>query len=186
MAFDELSPILPIDCFAYSISLPYSEKNGYKSLPNLSPLSVEKGFAEVLGYWNAKGLFFLVEVDQPFQEARLPRYQDGDAFELMIDTRDLKTAGFLTRFCHHFVFLPQPVEGVQAQEVTHFRTEDRHELCGPTDLKIETNLGRRSYSLKIFVPSQCLHGYDPKTFKRLGLTYVVHRFGGESQHFSLS
>lgn len=184
MVFDELSAILPIDSFAFAVSIPYGENP--KALPNLSPLSAEEDFSEVSVSWSESGLHFLIKVSKPFEEALFPRYRDGDALELFIDTRDLKTAGFPTRFCHQFVFLPQAVEEMQAQEVTHFRTEDRHELCSPSDLKIHAELGRRSYRLKIFIPSQCLHGYDPGTFKRLGLTYIVHRYGKKPQHFSIS
>lgn len=186
MSFDELSAILPIDCFAVSLELPYSEKGKTHVLPDLTPLSAEERFAEVSAGWNEEGLLFLIKVSKPFEEAFLPRFEQGDAFELFIDTRDMKNAGFLTKFCHQFVFLPQAIDEIQAQEITRFRTEDKHELCNPSDLKVETQISRKSYALKIFIPSQCLHGYDPTTFKKLGFTYVVHRFGNDPQHFSLS
>lgn len=186
MSFDEISAILPIDAFAFSFSIPYLEKGKGNPLPDLTPYQSEKKFATLFAGWNEKGLHFLLKVDKPFQEAFLPRYQNGDALELLIDTRDLKSAGFPTRFCHQFVFLPQAIEETQAVEVTHFRTEDRHPLCSSEELKVETVLGRRSYEMKIFIPSSCLHGFDPSTFQRLGLTYVVHRYGGSPQHFSLS
>jgi hypothetical protein len=187
MPFDDLSPLLPLDCFAFSLTLPRVEKaSDAPPLPQLGFLSAERSFAEVGAGYNSKGLYFWVHVKKPFEEAHFPRYEQGDAFELFIDTRDLKSAGFVTKFCHHFVFLPQEIDGVRAQEITHFRTEDRHELCDPKALRVQTEFKRKSYALEIFIPSQCLHGYDQATFKRIGLTYVVHRFGGEPQHFALS
>lgn len=188
MTFDGVSAILPIDCFAISIDLPYMGKSFSRAhlLPDLSPLSAEERFGQVFAGWNEKGLFFQVKVEKSFEEVHFPRYFSGDAFELLIDTRDLKTASFLTRFCHHYLFLPQEVEGVQAQEMTHFRTEDRHELCEPNELKVETKLEKRAYTMDIVIPAHCLHGYDPSLFKRLGLAYVLHRFRGKPQHFSLS
>lgn len=39
--------------------------------------------------------------------------------------------------------------------------------------------------MKIFIPSQCLYGYDPKQFDRLGFTYRINRAGGQPQHFSV-
>ena len=98
----------------------------------------------------------------------------------------LTIAGFITRFCHHFVFLPKPVDGICAQEITAFRTDDRHELCDASLLHVEGDFQKRSYSLKIFIPAECLHGYDPSSFDRLGFSYRIHRFGGDPQHFTLS
>lgn len=189
MAFDEVSAILPIDCFAISISLSYYTGKSFSKahlLPNISSLAAEEQFAQVFSGWNEKGLFFQVKVEKPFEEAHFPRYFLGDAFELLVDTRDLKTASFLTQFCHHYLFLPQAVDGLQAQEMTHFRTEDRHELCQASELEIATDTGRKSYTMNIHIPSHCLHGYDPSICKRLGMAYVLHRFRGKPQHFSLS
>ena len=103
----------------------------------------------------------------------------------MIDTRDLKSAGFNTRFCHHFYFLAQAVEGQQAGEITHFRTEDRHPLCDSQALECQIKSSSKDYILQIFIPSQCLYGYDPKQFDRLGFTYRINRVGGHPQHFTV-
>ncbi len=187
MVFEDLSPLIPLDCFAFSLSLPRVERAvDAAALSQLTSLSGEESFAQVGAGYSSKGLYFHVEVKEPFQKAQFPRYEEGDAFELFIDTRDLKNSGFLTKFCHHFVFFPQEVDGIWGQEITHFRTEDRHELCAPGALVVEAELKKKSYALQIFIPSQCLHGYDQAIFKRVGLTYIVHRFGGEPQHFVLS
>jgi hypothetical protein len=145
----------------------------------------EEHFADVAACWNESGLSFTVDVHQPFQEAFYPRFFEGDAIEIFLDTRDLKTAGFATRFCHHFLFLPQAIQGIQAQELTRFRTEDTHSLCEAADLKVSVIFLKNSYTLQIFIPAHCLHGYDPVSFERIGFTYRIHRFRGQPQHFSL-
>lgn len=186
---DDLPALLPADFFAFNLPLYPTETGELKKrhlLPDLSSLLLEEHFADIWAGYNQKGLFFEIEVRQPFQSAAFPNYLNGDAVELFIDTRDLKTAGFPTRFCHHFLFFPQPVDGVHARELTHFRTEDAHELCDSNALKIETEHTRRKYFLKIFIPTQCLHGYDPTSFKRLGFTYRICRPEGGYQHFNLS
>lgn len=156
------------------------------ALPTTARLCHEYTFAKVAMGWREEGIGFYIHVDQPYLKSLFPDLHRGDSVELMIDTRDVKTSGFNTRFCHHFYFLPEPVEGQQAGEITHFRTEDSHPLCEPHLLMCETQLEVRGYKMKIFIPSQCLYGYDPKQSNRLGFTYRINRVGGRPQHFSVS
>lgn len=155
------------------------------SLPDTTRLSHEYGFAKVAMGWHEEGLSWQIQVDQSFTRATYPDVLRGDSVELFIDTRDLKSAGFNTRFCHHFFFLPQIVDGHVCGEITHFRTEDNHPLCDSQALQVQTQLGRDSYKMKIFIPTQCLYGYDPRQFDRLGFTYRINRIGGQPQHFSV-
>lgn len=189
-SLDQLSPILPIDFFGVTLGLhPFDGKEKWKKkhlLPDFSMFLFDPVFASVSMGYSQKGLYFHVAVSQPFQDCHFPDYRKGDSVEIMIDTRDLKSAGFLTKFCHHFVFLPKEVEGVHAQEMTAFRTDDRHELCDPSLLKVKGEFKKRSYALDLFIPSECLEGYDPKGFDRLGFTYRINRHGGDPQNFTLS
>ncbi|WP_068469049.1 hypothetical protein [Candidatus Protochlamydia phocaeensis] len=155
------------------------------ALPDTSRLCHEYAFAKVAMGWHEEGLAFQIQVDQPFVRSSYPDLSRGDSVELFIDTRDLKSAGFNTRFCHHFYFLTQPVEDHLCGEITHFRTEDNHPLCDPQALQCQTQLGSSQYKMKIFIPTQCLYGYDPKQFDRLGFTYRINRVGGPPQHFSV-
>lgn len=154
-------------------------------LPKTSVLTDENGFAEVAMAWSSDGLEFMVHVDQPYQNSIYPQIDRGDSFEICIDTRDIKTSGYNTRFCHHFFCLPESVEGRQAGEITRFRTEDSHELCDPNELKVQSHIKKDEYFLQIFIPAQCLHGYDPDQFDRIGLTYRINRADGAPQHFSV-
>lgn len=155
------------------------------SLPSTSSLCHEYSFAEVAMGWHEEGLGFQINVDQAYTRSNFPDVERGDSIELMIDTRDLKSAGFNTRFCHHFYFLPKPVEENQYGEITRFRTEDSHPLCDSQLLRCEIRIGKDDYKMKIFIPSQCLYGYDPKQFDRLGFTYRINRASGKPQHFSV-
>lgn len=180
-----ISPVnffqLQVDCYYAAKELP-----GKKYiLPNTSKLCGEEHFAQVSLGWNEQGIQCQIEVSQPFHQSTYPDVTRGDSVELMIDTRDVKTSGYNTRFCHHFFFLPEAIEGIQAGELTRFRTEDKHELCDPGDLKVTSRISSRNYSLKIFIPSQCLVGYDPEQFNRLGFNYRVNRSHGDPQHFSV-
>jgi hypothetical protein len=52
-------------------------------------------------------------------------------------------------------------------------------------LYCQTQLKKNQYQMKIFIPTECLYGYDPKQFDRLGLTYRMNRHQGEPQHFAV-
>lgn len=190
-------PFTPVNFFQMSIESPMlppakhppfalTVKNYAKYLlPDISALTSETPFALVAFGWSTEGIELFVAVDQPYLKSCLPLFDKGDSIELCIDTRDVKTSGYNTRFCHHFFFLPEAVEGRQAGELTKFRTEDAHELCDPQELKVQSSFKIKSYTINCFIPAVCLHGYDPAQFDRLGMTYRINRSNGSSQHFSV-
>ncbi len=190
---EEYPPLAPLEFFSLEGELRYSKSPPSSKfmrrsflLPDTSEWLGEERFAEMALAWNETGVFVDVFVDKPFEEALYPQFSQGDAVELFFDTRDLKTAGFATKFCHQFVFLPQPVQGIKAQEITHFRTEDTHALCDADELQLSYEIGKKSYALQIYIPATCLHGYDPFHFERIGFTYRIHRFKGPPQNFAVN
>lgn len=148
-------------------------------------LTEEKPFADVAMAWNEAGLSFSVTVKTPMEASFYPQVDAGDAVELFIDTRDMKSSGFPNRFCHHFFFLPEPVDGRQCGEITRFRTDDRHPLCDPELLQCKCVPSSRGYQLNIFLPSACLVGYNPDDFDRLGLNYRISRYDGDAQYLTI-
>ncbi|MBS0621157.1 MAG: hypothetical protein JSS61_06835 [Verrucomicrobia bacterium] len=190
---EEMPSLMPADFFAFEgeikkVKKAPSPKEMQKShlLPDLSALLAEERFADLALAWNPEALFISLFAHQEFEEALFPRYAEGDALEIFIDTRDLKTAGFATRFCHQFFFLPQALQGIQAGEVTRFRTEDTHPLCDAGELHVETVFQKKSYEMHLVIPAHVLHGFDPTTCDRLGFAYRIFRARGRPQHFSFS
>lgn len=184
--------LLPISFFGLSWDCPVLKNLeqvpslSFHALPNTGSLCHEFDFVKVAMGWHEDGLKFQIHVNQACTKSFFPEVQKGDSVELFIDTRDLKSAGFNTRFCHHFYFLPKAVDGNYAGEVTHFRTEDSHPLCDPNLLICQTNLSSHSYAMQIIIPKNCLHGYEPSQFDRIGFTYRINRHSGTPQHFSVS
>lgn len=178
----EIPELAPLHFFRLHVDV---KKKG-SLLPKTSSFLGEESFADVTLAWSERGIVVQVDVHQKFEEAVYPKYEEGDAMELFFDTRDLKEAGFPTRFCHHFLVLPQEVQGIQALELTRFRNEDSHPLCEPEAIKVKTSIKPRGYQTTIEFPSEILHGYDPNSFDRLGFTYCIHRPKKESQHFAVS
>lgn len=166
------------------LPLPNEKGGAAYLLPDTSHLCHEEYFATVSLGWNPNGIAALICADQPLARSYYPEIQQGDSVELFIDTRDIKTSGYNTRFCHHFYFLPEAFEGHQAGEITRFRTEESHSHCDPTLLKIKIKSTKNGYLMHIFIPSECLQGYDPDQFDRIGFTYRINRPDGESQHYT--
>lgn len=184
---EKFPPIAPLHFFRLNVDVKYGKQLGKKYLlPDMGDLLSEEIFADVFLGWHEEGIFVRMGVNKPFEEAIYPKYEQGDAIELFFDTRDLKEAGFPTRFCHHFLILPQEVQGVRALELTRFRSEDSHPLCAPASLQIHTENTPRSFTVDIHIPAEILQGYDPRSFDRLGFTYCIHRPKKASQHFAVS
>lgn len=181
----------PIHFFALSSDCRYWPKDekgppfSSHSLPPTKNLTGEENFAHVAIGWCEEGIGLQVEIRGVAKQSFYPELERGDCVELFFDTRDMKSAGFNTRFCHHFFFLSLPVEGVVKGEKTRFRTEDSHPLC-PSDLLIKSQeVKKNKYTMNIFIPAICLCGYDPEQFNRIGFTYRIHRFSGKPQHFAV-
>jgi len=191
-----LNPINFFQISADCLALPEAKKESFPLLssrnyhryllPDTSALCIQNAFAEVALGWSREGIEAFINIKEQYQSSQYPNVSSGDSVELFLDTRDVKTSGHNTRFCHHFFFLPESVEGHSAGEITRFRTEDTHELCNPKDLNVSAQFKKDSYQLQIFIPSQCLNGYDPDQFDRLGFSYRINRFNGEPQHFSVT
>jgi len=191
-------PFTPVNFFQIEADckkLPSEKKEGFGItkknyarylLPDTSALLGEKHFAEVSLAFGVSGIECFVLVSQPFQSSNYPQIERGDSMEVCIDTRNIKTSGYNTKFCHHFFCLPEAVDGHQAGEMTRFRTEDAHDLCNPDDLLVKSELYSNSYGLWLFIPSHCLHGYDPEQHRKIGFTYRINRSRGVPQHFSVS
>ena len=160
---EKLPPLAPLEFFSLEGSLRYSKtppssKQMRRSflLPDIAGWWEEERFADVALAWSEAGIYVHVFVEKEFEQAVYPKYSEGDAVELFFDTRDLKTAGFATRFCHQFVFLPQAVQGVIAQEVSHFRTEDTHPLCDADELQVMAEIRKKITSCRyLFLPIVC-------------------------------
>ena len=187
--FVALTPInffqISLDCYQVERSFPKVHNDLRKYLlPDLSSICVEAHFAQVAMGWNVDGIEVYVAVNQPLQRVIYPDVTRGDSVELFFDTRDVKTSGFNTRFCHHFFFLPEAVEGVQAGKITRFRTEDAHPLANSEEIELEAYASSQEGKMKLFLPSSVLTGWNPAEFDRLGFSYRLNRRYSDPLHFS--
>lgn len=186
-ALNEIT-LVPINYFLIEGDF-YKKKDSFPGkkylLPSTEDLAAQNNFADVYAAWSEEGLSFVCEVKSKSIECFLPEYMSGDSIEIFVDTRDIKNAGFNHRFCHHFVFLPEAVDGIRGFEATKFRTEDTHPLCDAAELVVETEKIKGGYRIEIDIPAHCLFGFDPNQFDRIGFTYRINGYGLEPQHFSV-
>ncbi len=187
---EHLPPALPIDFFSLECEVPhfksFSKKIEKHPLPDTTFLLHEEVFATISLGWNEEGILGFVEVKKPFEEARYPEVKEGDSIELFIDTRNIKSAGYATRFCHHIVILPMPCNGIECKELTRFRSEDSHPVTETLECEIKTQLLKHSYTVQFFLPEKVLCGYEPLSCPDIGFTYRINRLKGKPQHFSVS
>lgn len=188
--FEDLPALSPVQFFGLSCDCFYFKRvftpEKISLLPSTADLLGEESFADIYVGWNMEKLAFFVSSCVPFQDVDERDFRKGDCVELFIDTRDVKTRGGISRFCHHFVFFPTQVQNFYGREITRFRGDDIHRLCHPEDLQVAVSMDNQSYQLSIEIPSSSLYGYDPLTLPRLGFTYRVNRLGSMPQHFAVS
>lgn len=192
-ALDEVAPFSPAHFFTLQVDCSSIKGKAFTKkhlLPDFSFFYEDSSFADVYMGWSQEGVALRLIVDTPFDQPAFPDLQRGDSIELFLDTRDVKTTGYTTRFCHHFYILPAPLDGneepIQAGEVTRFRTEDVHELCDSSKISVQTSQEKKKRTIDVLIPSECLYGFDPVQFGRLGFTYRLNRQDGRKQFFSTS
>ncbi len=164
---EDIVPLIPVHFFSitiegYSVTKRQLEKRHL--LPKLSDFNRERSYCDVFFGWHKEGVVIKVEASRPLE-----------IIELFFDTRDRKTMGYPTRFCHHFYI---EVEQQEGSEITRFRTDDAHELCAPELIDVHT----AADCVTVRIPKEILFGYEPEQFSRLGFTYRINR--GE-QNFSI-
>ncbi len=188
--FDDAPSMSPSQFFAVSADCMLVKGKLKKEkdylLPSNSDLLGEDAFADVYAGWSPSKLIFYFDVGVPFQKIGEGDWSKGDSIELFLDTRDMKTKSTVSKFCHHFVFFPALSQNFYGREVTRFRSDDMHNLCHPEDLNVDPKIGKKSYTLLIEIPKDCLYGYDPLNFPRIGFTYQINRTGAAPQHFAVS
>lgn len=190
---EALPAISPISCFSLNFSIPFATDNffGKKKyreidfLPNTQIASNQEIFGEIIIGWNLQGIYLIVQVHQPFENSSSIDVSRGDGIEIFIDTRDQKSHN-ITRFCHHFIFLPAASDNVLSKEVTEFSLENTRKLADSTDLLNNVTFSKRGYRMDICILEKALYKFNPIDINTLGFTYLLHRKSGSPQYFSAS
>jgi hypothetical protein len=190
---DGFLPLSPLNFFELGLDCHSINETKWKDaidsksylLPDMGWLTNEENPYKFYLGWCDAGIAFMLETKEPFDHPEYPNVSDGDSLDLFFDTRDLKNVGSLTRFCHHFYFLPHKIDTHDRGEITRFRQEEAHELCDPKDLELHIVKKGSTTKMKGFIPKNCLFGFDPNQFKRLGFSYRINQKYTGPIHFSV-
>lgn len=187
--FERLPSLLPLHFFDLSFEAAYLKEGSRLSKAHILPTTgsyLEEDEAKVFFGWNEKGVYLRFTVFEEPKDVFYPEFRKGDSIELFFDTRNIKSLGYVTKFCHHFVLFPLKVDGYHIKEVTRFRNDDAHFLADPKYFQVDAAVEKKSYTIDLFIPSSSLHGYDISKFNKLGFTYRINRLAKEPCHFSVS
>lgn len=175
------SPLVPIPLFRFKFPL-----KGKFLLPDLTYLNESSYHTPISLSWSHDGITVEAHYSKKEFTCLPTNFKEGDALELFIDTRDNKQGNYPTKFCHHFLFYPEQVDGLFGRELTRFRGEETHDLANPKLFVVKLREKGRGAILEIFIPKEALCGYDPEQFNRMGFTYRCHLRDHEEQLFSTS
>lgn len=192
----DLRKLPPVDLMSlFEVSLPIAKgkpssfaralKSPYL-IPSVADFLGEDSFFQLGLSWTEEAFYLYFKIDVPFQGAYFPEFERGDAIEVFIDTRGIVSATSIHKYCHHFVFLPKEVDGIQAVEVTRFKNQDRHPPASHENFVIDTKIKKHEIEMEIMIPEISLFGYTPTQVPKLGFACRVHRSKEESGHFPLS
>ncbi len=147
-------------------------------LPDTAALDSAPTWADVRAAWNPGGLAFSVEVTGkigPITKDPLGLVQ-GEGLQLWIDTRDTRTIHRASKFCHRFGFFLKPSAknlSIVTSQKPIARAMADAPMADGDDILTRADLIRNGWRLEVFFPASTLHGFDPETNRRLGLTYQV-------------
>jgi len=170
-----------INC--YKVTSKINLLNKKYLLPSFSSLLNEEEFAKVYVGWSPLAIFFLFDIDINFSNFN-EDFRKGDSIEIFIDTRCLKTKGYLTKFCHHFVIYSEGQN--RAEEITRFRQDEMHPLADSKTIEVESIVKPNSAIVNVSIPSISLFGYNPNEISSFSFSYRINRKDLPPQNFSIS
>lgn len=142
-------------------------------------LDGQRPFADVRVAWCEAGLAVAALVEGKRRQPRgdEDRPLDSEGLELWIDTRDTHNVHRATRFCHHFVLLPNgggpKREAPLALQFFINRAKENANRAQPQQLWVRSEKRVNGYLLEAFLQASALTGYDPQENPRLGFTYAL-------------
>ena len=167
---------------------PFLDLDKVAPLPDLGGLDAAPGFATLRAGWNEAGLGFRLEVNGKkmpvFADSSDPTESDG--LQLWIDTRNTQSIHRANRFCHHFVFWPIPdnwtkgsakgpaaIAKAGTQQLAIALAKEDAPMSRAGLLQAVSQQRRGGYDLEIWIPAECLQGYEQESNPLLGFYYAV-------------
>jgi len=159
-------------------------------LPALGAMDNRPEFAPVWACWNETGICVACRVTDKRTPLRCDpaNYWKGDNLRVCIDTRPSPENKRATRFCRQFFFLPTgaPTEPrTRSKERssnrqtavaglgTFQRAREEPPPVSATLLRVASRVEPTVYAMEAMMPAECLTGFDPQEYPRLGFYYML-------------
>ena len=154
-------------------------------MPNLVELEERSPWADMRAAWSEQGLAFCVEVRGKSQPPRrnTSKIEDSDGLQVWIDTRDVHNVHRAGRFCHRFIFLPEPKVSsyrsasaffpAHAESLPIHRAKELPNPVRQTVLQARCRMLKDGYILEALIPAEALTGFDPVEHPRQGFNYAM-------------
>ena len=148
-------------------------------LPCFSVLEGGDHFADVRMGWRTDGLLVHVTVSGKKQSVwcRETQLLESDGLQIWVDTRDTQNIHRASKFCHWFVLTPNGGGSNKEKPVASMLKINRSKDDPPTinrlKVSIASQVTKTGYTLRAFIPSGCLNGWDTDEHTNMGFFYAV-------------
>lgn len=129
--------------------------------------------------WNDNGIGFSVEVTGKKHPAvsNIDRPDDTDGFQIWLQTRGTQNIHRASRYCHHFCLLPNGAgdDGLDpvVRQLPIARASEDAPRSEPDAFRICSERRTDGYLIEAWLPSECLHGFDPQESTQLGFYWLL-------------
>jgi len=161
------------------------------ALPDLRQLDQGASWAQIRVGWNPGGLGIAVLAEGVASEQLDRDRPEGfAAAQFWVDTRDTRTVGRATRFCHRFMAELKPGKArgqldVKAAHRPIAQASAEPPICPPELIAARAEVSRDGWMLELFLPARALNGFDHETNRRLGFAYQIADYVRDDQFFTV-
>lgn len=148
-------------------------------LPRLGSIDGRAEFGDVWACWNDEALFIACRVEKKRRPLSCdPKsFWTGDNLRLCVSSRETRKIRRATRFCTQIYFLPtgggddrrSPVAGVNKFQ----RAKEDAPVVSAKAIEIASSVSPTGYAMEARIPHDCLFGFDPGSYPRIGLYYLL-------------
>jgi hypothetical protein len=165
--------------------------NSEFALPDVGELAQGSRAGQLRVGWHDRGLAFQLEVQGRKSRPKCDYSQvlSSDGLQLWIDTRNTQNIHRASRFCHHFSILPcgasRDRAAPVAKQIAIARAREEATLCDSRLILAESDIRNDGYTLRAWLPAECLNGFATDSNSHLGFYFIVkdHELG--DQHLSV-
>lgn len=171
-------PIKRLNRIGASVTTPPVLGTEYE-LPDLGQLTQGSNAGKYRIGWHEQGLAIQVHVTGRKSPPKCDygSFLTSDGLQLWVDTRNTQNIHRASKFCHHFAFLPSGHSRDRSapigKQIAIARAREDAPLCDSRLLLIKSEIQKDGYTLRVWIPAECLNGFAPDTSPHLGFYALI-------------